>query len=134
ASIADPAVVAAGFQPPYPGFTGTLAQALRPYPQYNYVQTGGQIGAPFLGGAQDGNSVYHSLQMKLQHNFSNGLYLLASYTWQKWLTNARRLRVLGPGRTTSPGGFLGVSPRDQYHRNIERALGPVPPQMLNIAF
>jgi hypothetical protein len=133
--ITDPAVVAAGFTPPYPGFTGTLAQALRPYPQYNYIQTGGQIGAPFLGGAQDGNSVYHALQLKLQHNFSTGLYVLATYTWQKWLTNAPSTEGAGGGQSvSSTGGFLGVSPRDQYHRSIERALGPVPPQILNIAF
>jgi hypothetical protein len=134
APITDPAVVAAGFSPPYPGFKGTLAQSLRPFPQYNYIQTGGQIGAPFLGGAQDGNSTYHSLQMKLQHNFSNGLYLLATYTWQKWLTNAPSSPGAGAGQTVSGTSFLGVSPRDQYHRNIEHALGPAPPQMLNIAF
>src|SRR5437870_2484840 len=40
----------------------------------------------------------------------------------------------GAGQISSAGGFEGVSPRDQYHRSIERALGPVPPQMLNIAF
>src|SRR5207245_5664008 len=37
------------------------------------------------------------------------------------------------GQSTT-GGFEGVSPRDQYHRSLERALGPVPPQMLNVAF
>jgi len=137
ANITDPAVVAAGFKPPYPGFTGTLAQALRPFPQYLYVQTGGQIGAPFLGGAQDGWSDYSSLQMKLQHNFSQGMYLLATYTWEKWLTNAPLTAGAGAGEipnANSYGGFEGVSARDQYHRNIERALGPVPPQMLNVAF
>ena len=36
-SITDPAVVTAGFTPPYPGFTGSLAQALRPFPQYTGV-------------------------------------------------------------------------------------------------
>jgi Carboxypeptidase regulatory-like domain len=133
-SITDPAVIAAGFTPPLPGFRGTLAQALRPYPQYAYIQTGGQIGAPFLGGAQDGNSTYHSLQVKLQHNFSNGLYLLSTYTWQKFLTNAPSTPGAGAGQVPSGGGFLGVSPRDQYRRYLEHALGPVPPQMLNIAF
>jgi hypothetical protein len=35
-TIADPAVVAAGFKKPYPNFpdNGTLAQSLRPYPQF----------------------------------------------------------------------------------------------------
>ena len=38
-SVYDPAVVALGFKPPYTGFSGTLAQALRPFPQYNFVGT-----------------------------------------------------------------------------------------------
>jgi hypothetical protein len=33
-SITDPAVAALGFKAPYPSFTGTLAQSLRPYPQF----------------------------------------------------------------------------------------------------
>ena len=41
-SIYDPAVVAAGFKPPYAGFTGSLAQSLRPFPQYNVVGAGDQ--------------------------------------------------------------------------------------------
>ena len=138
-SITSPAVVAAGFKPPYPGFTGTLAQSLRPYPQYLYIQTGGQIGAPWLGGAQDGNSNYNSLQIKLQHNFSHGLYLLTTYTWEKWLTDAPSTyggggQYAGNSGPTNVGGFVGVSPRNEYDRSIERALGPVPPQMLNVAF
>ena len=33
-NITDPRVTAAGYTKPFPSFTGTLAQALRPYPQY----------------------------------------------------------------------------------------------------
>ena len=32
-SVTSPEAVAAGIRPPYPGFTGSVAQALRPYPQ-----------------------------------------------------------------------------------------------------
>ncbi len=38
-SITSPAAVAAGIQRPYPSFTGSVAQALRPYPQYLDIQT-----------------------------------------------------------------------------------------------
>jgi hypothetical protein len=132
-SIYDPAVVAEGFKPPYPGFTGSLAQALRPYPQYLEV---GAAGSGLLSGVQAGNSTYHALQVKLEHRFSAGLYLLSSYTWQKWLTNAPSTAGGGGtgGGVSTAGGFEGVSVRDQYHRSLEHALGPVPPQELNIAF
>jgi hypothetical protein len=134
-SIDDPAVVAAGFTKPYPNFTGSLAQALRPFPQYLYVGAGGnELRLPLLGGAQNGSSSYNSLQVKLQHNFSNGLWLLTSYTWQKWLTNAPTTAGGGAGTISTQGGFAGMSARDHYNRSLERGLGPIPPQMLNIAY
>ena len=34
ADINSPAAVAAGIKLPYPGFTGDVAQALRPWPQF----------------------------------------------------------------------------------------------------
>lgn len=133
--IDDPAVVARGFRAPYPGFQGSLAQALRPFPQYLYVGAGGnEIRLPQLGGAQNGSSSYNSLQAKVQHNFSHGLWLLASYTWQKWLTNAPTTAGGGAGTVSSEGGFAGISARDHYNRSIERGLGPVPPQILAIGF
>ncbi len=65
----------------YPGFpaTQTLLQALRPYPQW--------IGIPPFLGPPDGNTWYDSLQVKLTKRFSHGLSALATYTWQKELTN-----------------------------------------------
>jgi outer membrane receptor protein involved in Fe transport len=134
-SIDDPAVRARGFGRPYSSFTGSLSQALRPFPQYLYVGSGGnEIRLLQLGGAQNGSSSYHSLQAKIQHNFSQGLWLLASYTWQKWLTNAPTTAGGGFGTISTQGGFAGVSARDHYHRNIERALGPIPPQMFTVGF
>ena len=61
---------------PYAGFTGTLAQALRRFPQYNGVS---QIYANF------GTSHYDSLQLQLTRHFTNGLAILAAYTWSKAL-------------------------------------------------
>jgi hypothetical protein len=67
-----------GFQVPYPGFpTGlTLAQALRPYPQFATIYT---EYSPL------GNSWYDALQMKVTKRFSHGLELLTSFTWSKQL-------------------------------------------------
>jgi len=60
--INSSAVVASGFKPPYAGFTGTLAQSFRPFPQYTNVGT--------LSSANIGNATYNSLQAKLEKRFS----------------------------------------------------------------
>ena len=83
--ITDPAVTAAGFTSPYPAFVSnwgpgaTLSRALRLYPQYENV---GYVNNT------DGNSTYHSLQMKGESRFNNGLTFLVAYTWSKFITNA----------------------------------------------
>lgn len=102
--ITDPAVVAAGFTPPYASFRGSLAQSLRPFPQYG--------GVGFINSANVGNSTYHSLQTKIEKQFSSGLFLLASYTWAKSLTDS----------SSALSGFFSTSARDQYNRRIEKAI------------
>jgi Carboxypeptidase regulatory-like domain/TonB dependent receptor len=79
-SIVAPAVVARGFKLPYPTFpTGaSLAQALRPYPQFS--------GGLTARDAALGNSWYDSLQTKVTKRYSHGLDLTAAFTWQKELT------------------------------------------------
>jgi hypothetical protein len=72
--------------------------------------------------------------MKLQHDFKNGLWLLSSFTWQKWLTNATTTAGGGNGQISTRGGFAGVSSRDHFDRSRERIKGPTPGVMLNIAF
>jgi Carboxypeptidase regulatory-like domain len=115
--IDDPAVVAAGFAPPYPGFTGSLAQALRPFPQYLDVSQGTS--------ANVGNMTYHSLQVKLEKQFSQGLFLLSSYTWSKTLTDS----------SSALAGFFSTSPRDQYNRRLEKGLATFDiPHRLVVAF
>ena len=76
------AVKAAGFTtPPYATWptTLTLAQALRPFPQFGNITS---VGAPL------GNSWYDALQTKLTKRYSNGLQLNATFTWQQELTTA----------------------------------------------
>lgn len=102
--IADPAVAAAGFSRPYPTFNGSLAQSLRPFPQYNNIDT--------IRSENVGNSTYHSLQVKVEKQYSNGLFLLSSYTWAKSLTDS----------SSALSGFFSTTARDSYNRRLEKAL------------
>src|ERR1019366_7338473 len=84
--ISNPAVIAkfpvlANPSNVYPGFpsTQTLAQALRPYPQW--------YGVPNFLGPPSGNTWYDSLQIKVTKRYSHGLTAQAAYTWSKSLTN-----------------------------------------------
>src|SRR5262249_19929685 len=44
ANIASSTAQASGIRPPYPSFTGTVAQGLRPFPQFTTISTGPQNG------------------------------------------------------------------------------------------
>jgi hypothetical protein len=74
--INSPAAIAAGFTPPYPGFTGTVGQALRPYPQYTNV-TYLNASTRFIE--------YHAMILQLQKRFGHGLSFLMAYTVSKQL-------------------------------------------------
>jgi hypothetical protein len=65
-----------GFNPPYAGYpmTATLAQALRPYPQFGNIPL---LWAPL------GDSWYESLQTKVTKRYSHGLTLNGAFTWSK---------------------------------------------------
>jgi hypothetical protein len=63
-----------GIPLPYSGFSGTVLQALRPYPQYT--------GITYLNSFR-GKTRYNSLQSSLERHFSNGLAVLAAYTLSK---------------------------------------------------
>ncbi len=64
------------------GSRGTVAQALRPYPQYTYIDTyAGQ-------GDHSGHSTYNALYLKFEKRFSHGLTFQASYAFSKLLTDA----------------------------------------------
>lgn len=63
---------------PYPGFplTSTVAQSLRPFPQFGNLP---------IGGAPLGNTWYDAFQMKITKRFSQGLDFQAHYTYSKEL-------------------------------------------------
>ena len=99
--IAHPDVVAAGYRLPYPGFTGTLAQSLKPYPQFFGVGPRGEA---------IGNSSYHAFLLKAEKRFSSGFQYLLSYTFSKTLTD------------TPLNAYGRFSPQDTFNRGVERSL------------
>jgi hypothetical protein len=90
-NILDPAVVAAGYKEPFTGFatlfgkSATLAQALRPYPQYQSVYT---------LNSGDGKSWYDSLQTKVERRFGS-LSLMGAYTFSKSLSTMHYREIFG---------------------------------------
>jgi hypothetical protein len=87
--ITSPMAVAAGIKVPYPAFTDptvqnsrTVAQALRPYPQYLRINV--QSG----GGDKTGRSHYHAGVLKINQRFSGGVALQGSYTYSRIMTDA----------------------------------------------
>lgn len=75
---AMPVDPADGLHKPYAGFNNTLAQALRPFPQYY------GIGWRNL---QNGNSHYHSLQAKVEKRFTSGLQFRFAYVWSRLIVS-----------------------------------------------
>ena len=71
---------------PFPNFVGTVAQALRPYPQYS------SLSDPY----QDvGNSEYQALQVSFTRRITNGFTFMANYTFSKELDDLAGVRVPG---------------------------------------
>ncbi|MBW4028644.1 MAG: carboxypeptidase regulatory-like domain-containing protein [Acidobacteria bacterium] len=66
---------------PYAGFSGTVAQSLRPFPQYQSINTDCCL-------ENLGHSSYSAMLVSLERRFHSGLNLMASYTWSKTLTDA----------------------------------------------
>lgn len=81
--ITSAAAVNAGFQQPFAGFASqrganTVAQALKPYPQYTTVNW---LNSP------DGVGSMHSLQIRGNRRLANGLTVSSYFTWMKVMTN-----------------------------------------------
>jgi hypothetical protein len=115
--ISDPRVAAAGFTKPYANFSdkATLAQALRPYPQYLAI----------VGNYQgEGGGTYNALQVKVEKRYS-AVSLLAAYTWSKTISLN--------GAFTQTGS--GTRPQDAYNTSVEKSLAPYDtPQVLTFIY
>jgi hypothetical protein len=77
-NINSPQARAAGIAIPYPGFNGTVAQALRKYPQYQNIEW---RGLPL------GRSQYHALELVLEQHLSAGLQYRIGYTFSRLKNN-----------------------------------------------
>jgi len=86
---------------PYPGFNGTVAQALRPFPQYADVS---QTFAYF------GTSHYDSLQLQVTRHLTRGLAVLGAYTWSKAIF------------TGSSSAIDSAGSQNVYNRRLERSI------------
>lgn len=75
---------------PYPTFpvSQTLAQALRPFPQFTTISS---YWSPL------GKTWYDSLQVKATQRFSHGLTFLSTFTWQKSQVNGTEIGEPNPG-------------------------------------
>jgi hypothetical protein len=115
--ITSAAAVAAGIPVPYQNFTNpnvqrsrTVAQALRPYPQYLAVNV--QSG----GGDKTGRSHYHAGVLKVNQRLKGGLTLQGSYAYSKLMTDADSFS--GSGRAmdaAQPELEWSVGRLDQTH-------------------
>src|SRR6266545_653539 len=86
---------------PYPGFNGTVAQALRPFPQF------GNITRVF---ANFGTSHYDSMQVQVTRHLTKGLSVLGAYTWSKAIF------------TGSESAIDAAGSQDVYNRHLERTI------------
>ncbi len=109
-SITSPAAIAAGISAPFPGFAalwgsrGTVAQALKPFPQYANIDTAAG------GGDHSGHSTYHAAIVKLERRFSSGMTFQTSYVFSKILTD-------------SDSYWPGSAAADFYNRGLEKSIG-----------
>ena len=111
-SITSAAAVSAGISIPYANFTNSsvqqnmsVAQALRPFPQYLTIDTSQS------GGDKSGHSNYQALVIKLNRRLANGLTAQLSYTFSKLLTDSDSYYA--------NAGFA----EDNGNRRLEKSIG-----------
>ena len=119
-NILDPAVVAAGYKEPFPGFAkgwgggATLAQSLRPYPQFGNVS---DLNAGI------GRMWYDSLQSKVERRFGAWQFM-ASFVWSKSLDLMHYRQIFSQTQ---------VQAQDSYNINASKSYSPFDlPRVLNV--
>ncbi len=83
-------------------------QLLLPYPEYTSVS---------LANSGTGSSRYYGFYFRAQRRFSNGLSMLASYTWSRSMDNLIGVNTAGASQIASVAG-----PQNAYNLNAERSL------------
>ncbi len=105
ANINSPLAQQAGIQRPFPTFTGSVNQALRPFPQYLNINTAGH------NGDKSGHSAYHAMIVKVERRLTAGLTGQWNYTFSKIITDSDTFYANMPGAM------------DQYNRSLEKSIG-----------
>jgi outer membrane receptor protein involved in Fe transport len=112
---------------PFPNFTGTIGQAVKPFPQYNGISD------PWL---DIGNSTYNALQISVNHRFAAGLSVMFNYAYSKELDDLVGVRdpnkdflEKGPGTIDHPSvasaTFVYQLPFGKGHKLSAGVLNPV---------
>ncbi|MBI1788849.1 MAG: TonB-dependent receptor [Acidobacteria bacterium] len=106
--IDSPAVIAAGFTKPFASFpnTQTLAQALRPYPQFFGVLD---------RNSGVGRTWYDALQAKIERRFGSW-QMMANYTWSKSLAANHYRQIFSQ--------HFNVGAQDAYNVKDMKAISP----------
>jgi len=102
-SATSQAAVNAGITLPWPTFTGSVSQALRPFPQYTAIDT--ESG----GGDHSGSSEYEALILQLQKRVGSGLTVQTSYVFSKL-------------EDTSEGAAQQVYAMNQAQRYLDKSI------------
>src|SRR5205809_2032947 len=110
-----------GVSVPYAGWVSqmtacppSVAQALLPYPQF--------CNSFISDNENAGSSTFHSFQLKAEKRYSNGLWILGSYTLSKLLANTDDVMRID-------GGSSGVFSPFQRERFKSLSSGDVPPSV-----
>jgi hypothetical protein len=101
ANVAAAKLIVPSYALPFANFQGTIAQSLRPFPQY------GGISDPY---GNVGQVNYHALQASLQQRLSNGLTFNINYTYSKAIGNIFGIRSAYRGQLDRT-----ISNTDQPH-------------------
>jgi len=105
---------APGIQKPWATFpdSRSVAQALRPFPQYNGIQHS-------VDADTTGHSTYHALSLTAEHRYSNGIWFQMAYTWSKLIANVE-------GENPSNGGNVAfgqdTGTQNGYNRKADKSV------------
>lgn len=100
-NVNSPAAVAAGIKVPYPGFNGTVAQALRPYPQYLTLTS-------YL--AKRGKNSYNAFEFHVRQRFNKGVSFDLNYVWSKNLGYPDTVNIAVGGSNNLPENAYDLRP------------------------
>ncbi len=103
--VTSPAAASAGITAPFAGFGArSVAQALRPFPQYLSV---------FSRNAGVGRIWYDALQTKVERRYG-GWLLMANHTWSKQLGVAHFRQIFTQTGTATPQDYYNINDSKSY--------------------